>query len=545
MPDTSAGILLSDRAMKRTLLLALLSLPAPAFACGGFFCSALSLEPVQQSGERILFEVHGDGTITTTVEITYTGTADDFSWVVPVPAVPTLDVETPPDTLALLDDATRPLITPPPTRCSVPGQIFGGVAMRGGGGMAPTMADDSESNGGVEVIDLPQVGPYAAQVVESDDPAALITWLNDNRYLITPEMEPMVAHYVAQEMKFLAVRLAPEADVGAITPLGMTYAATEPMIPIQLTAVGAEPEMGVMAFIVSDQGRWESSNYTNFEVDPDFVQFDPRTGAENYYPLVSWLVDEAGGKGMVTQFAGDLAPVADTAVNNWSWNPDYETSVAYVQDLGAHFGQVSRLYTRISAVEMTEDPSFQVGTGSEVGRTFDLSSRPEVEVCAPETRARRRTIECGTVYCGADAECGVTKDGVAGCICPSGTAAHEIFEARVGSATNVATVVCEDTAFDVFATVAELGVGGEDPCADNVCGANGACVAVNGFPTCTCDEGYAAVPTGAGATCERAVRSYAPDRLLWDAVGCGCGQSGRPAAWSLLALLPLLRRRRR
>ena len=45
------------------------------------------------------------------------------------------------------------------------------------------------------------------------DAAALIEWLNDNEYLITSEMEPLIEEYVADGMHFLAMKLTAEAEV--------------------------------------------------------------------------------------------------------------------------------------------------------------------------------------------------------------------------------------------------------------------------------------------------------------------------------------------
>jgi hypothetical protein len=52
-------------------------------ACGGFCCQN---NPVDQVGERIVFSVNADAKITSLIEIQYTGTADDFSWILPIPA---------------------------------------------------------------------------------------------------------------------------------------------------------------------------------------------------------------------------------------------------------------------------------------------------------------------------------------------------------------------------------------------------------------------------------------------------------------------------
>jgi hypothetical protein len=88
-----------------------LLVPSVAHACGGLFCDTL---PVAQNAERILFELHGDGTVTTTVEIRYTGDPEGFSWVVPVPATPELGI-VPASARPVLDPGPVPQITPPPS----------------------------------------------------------------------------------------------------------------------------------------------------------------------------------------------------------------------------------------------------------------------------------------------------------------------------------------------------------------------------------------------------------------------------------------------
>jgi hypothetical protein len=67
-------------------MIALLS-SSVALACGGFFCNAENR--VDQSAERIVFSHDAaTDTIETHVQITYQGEAEDFAWIVPVPAPP-------------------------------------------------------------------------------------------------------------------------------------------------------------------------------------------------------------------------------------------------------------------------------------------------------------------------------------------------------------------------------------------------------------------------------------------------------------------------
>src|SRR5476649_2945720 len=86
-----------------TIVALLLAVPAPALACGGLFCARI---PVDQTGEKILFATDGH-TVTAHVQISYTGDARKFSWIVPVPTAPKLTVGS--DALfTQLREATRP-----------------------------------------------------------------------------------------------------------------------------------------------------------------------------------------------------------------------------------------------------------------------------------------------------------------------------------------------------------------------------------------------------------------------------------------------------
>ncbi len=521
----------------RLLALIVLLLPAPALACGGFFCSSINLEPIQQNAERILFEVPGDGTVTATVEIRYQGDPDDFSWVVPVPTelgADDIDVEAPANALLLLEDATRPQVIPPPTECRSGGfDSPMGVSRAGGGNF-----DDAESDGGVDVTELPVVGPYAPTMLQATDADALIAWLNEHDYLITREMEPLVAEYVAGGMWFLALKLTPESAVDDISPISFRYASDVPVVPIQLTGVAAEPEMGILTFVASDS-IFESQNFTNLQLSTDEVQANPANGQTNYYPLLSWKLDEAGGQAVVTQFAGGMSTPIQDAENRWSWNDDYSDSIAYLRTLDAQYSQLTRLYSRMSAWEMTLDPMFVPG-GNSVSSIIDLSDRDPVDVCGPNSGNR---VPCGDMYCGADAQCGTTDSGE-GCLCPDGFVGRRISAPSIAGGSLVETIVCDKLDSEMMGSIGELGFDPDAACATLACGPYGSCESLNGFPTCSCDEGYAAVLWGDFLRCERAEKVYDADQLLWAGACQDCSTGGRAqVGWLGLLLLGLRRRR--
>jgi MYXO-CTERM domain-containing protein len=510
-----------------------------AEACGGFFCQ---VTPVDQNAERILFVVNPDDTITAHVEISYTGAADAFSWVVPVPDTPTLDV-VPPSVLQLLARASTPRIIAPPTTCNTANDAFRGVAV----------ADDAEAsgggNGGVIVEQLPQVGPFDPIVVSGTDAAELITWLNDNQYVITPEMEPFIEDYVTAGMKFLAMKLAPDAEVADISPIKMTYPGTEPMVPLVLTAVAAEPEMGIIV-LIAGQERFASKNWANMEVDTDQVQMDPRTGQTNYWALVSMLIDEEGGRAFITERSTASSSYDDDVAQVFLGTEDEEEARNYLADLFLAHPHITRFYARMSGWEMTEDPVFEAVGGDDVSGVHDLSDRPEVEVCGDAPAVR---TPCGSTFCGLNALCATTESEVDGCVCPSGFVGRAIADPSASGGQG-RTVACQQTDFDMLQSMEDEGGFRDDFCGETNCG-NGECVLVGGFPTCLCDDGFAAVPTGDEITCSKVIETFKPEQLLWPdfprGAGCGCRTGPQSSPWDLtwiglgVGAWVLSRRRRR
>jgi hypothetical protein len=322
-------------------------------ACGGLFCQST---PVDQQAERIIFAVNDDGTISAYVQINYTGSAPDFSWVVPVPSVPQVDVAE----IASFDELsslTAPIFMPPfaPACMAVP--------------MSASGLDGAVQEGGVEVLASGTAGPYAYDVVTSPDPSELITWLRTNNYRITEQMEPLVAVYTDEGMVFLAMKLQPEQGVQDIQPVVMTYESTLPMIPLRLTAVAANPNMTVITWIFADSQAYPV-NYAHPTIDDanlrgSFGSFD----GTNYLALVDLTVDLYQGRAFVTEYAQPSSAL----------NAQRPTDPLVIK-LAREYDYLTRFFGRISPEEMTVDPVFDFDPARpDVSNIHDLSRlKPEV-----------------------------------------------------------------------------------------------------------------------------------------------------------------------
>ena len=333
-------------------------------ACGGFFCTT---SPVDQNVERIIFTQNGDGTVSAYVQIEYTGEAPDFSWILPLPeAIAAGDVEVPEDAMAAfteLEVATDPVFLMPPwPEC---------LQNRTVAAMSSTTASSS-----VEVFATGEVGPYGFDVVGSEDPDALISWLRDNNYRVTEEMEPLIDLYVVEGFVFLAMRLRPDAGVQDVEPVKVTYPSEAPMIPLRLTAVAANPDMAVMVWVYG-QEQAVPANYAHETIANDELVFFGFGATSNYRTLMGQKANEHGGQAFITEFAG---PTSLLRVVH-----------PLLQDLGRQHPYLTRLNTVISPEEMTVDPVFRYDASlPHVPNVRDLSEMTGVYDCEP--RARRASF---------------------------------------------------------------------------------------------------------------------------------------------------------
>lgn len=305
-----------------------------AAACGGFFCQN---DPVDQTGERIVFTANGDDTITTLIEILYQGAAEDFSWILPIPAaIDADDLEVPEDGQAVFDELHQltdvQLVPPELPRCAQ--EVLG----------QDVAADAAEpaDDGGVEIFASGEVGPFGFDVIGSADPNALIDWLRDSNYRVTPDMEPLINIYVEQEMAFIAMRLLDGETADSIAPIEITYPGTEPMIPLQLTAVAAQPNMAIWVWLFGEH-RAVPTNFAEMEIATEEITFFP-FGGNDYTFLVQQRANALEGQAFITEFAQETNP----ADFDHPWLTEQSEAAPYL----------TRLNTFIDPEEMTADPTF-------------------------------------------------------------------------------------------------------------------------------------------------------------------------------------------
>ena len=114
-------------------------------------------------------------------------------------------------------------------------------------------SDGGEEGGYVNVLAEGKTGPYNYQVVESNKADILVAWLNENDYEQQHQALPLIEHYVAKEMKFVAVKLQPRQGSRGRQLVILWTLWSKTCIPLVLTGVAAEPDMPVKAYVLGEK----------------------------------------------------------------------------------------------------------------------------------------------------------------------------------------------------------------------------------------------------------------------------------------------------
>ncbi len=509
---------------------------------------------INQSSEQIIFEVE-EGFVTAHVLIRYAGKPDEFAWVVPIPSVPELSLS-PETAFGFLqrdsspqfsigsknecpvaewtcEYADMPSCESPSSGCS------GGCSadddydndypgfQDAGAGFAQDASSSTGDEPPVQVIERAVIGSYETIVFAAGDVDGTMQWLADEGFIVNSSMAPFIQSYTEANMLFLASKLVAGANTSDIKPLRMRFASDAPMIPLQLTAVAAEPEMTITAYIYGDE-PFVPKDFDRAIVNPDHLSVDLQ-GRNNYPMLLSRSVDDAGGKSFVAEYVGapiridfdqgtgccnsdfDVCGIADDGICSCPESPfdaaDCENGVSLVEgadllnELADKHQVLTRLTTRMSATDMTYDPVFEPDPeASQFGRLTlanDVSTLGPCESDIIDTAGYDEIQElrdCASLYCGLGT-CVATASGV-GCDCEQGTTARRFIDIDGRPST---TCVLETAPVDF----AEGGLELPDACATVDCG-DGTCIDVGGFPTCQCNPGSAGLQSGleAAPVCE-------------------------------------------
>src|SRR5205814_1004691 len=111
-------------------------------------------------------------------------------------------------------------------------------------------AGSSEDSGGQSpLVYQDSIGPYDYAVLHADRKDDMLQWLADNHYFVPAGTQDAVGAYIHAGAYFLALKLKSGQSAGDLQPVVVRYASDLPMIPIVLTSVTAQPNMGIQVWM--------------------------------------------------------------------------------------------------------------------------------------------------------------------------------------------------------------------------------------------------------------------------------------------------------
>ena len=249
--------------------------PAPADAFCGFFVSKADTK-IFNKASKVVIARDGDRTVMT-MSNDFKGEPKEFAVVVPVPTflqkeqihvgeqslIDHLDAFTAPRLVEYFDDNPcnrRRYMTDSAVRASAPA-------------MAGAMAQESAKRLGVTIEATYTVGEYDILILSAKESGGLATWLTQNGYKMPQGAAPVLASYLAQNMRFFVakVNLGEQAKLGFnyLRPLQIAYESPKFMLPIRLGTLNAEGTQELFVFTLTNKGRVETTNYRTVRLPSD------------------------------------------------------------------------------------------------------------------------------------------------------------------------------------------------------------------------------------------------------------------------------------
>jgi len=235
---------------------AAVSFAGPVFACGGFFSESSAVEQVVDStDQRVLFAV-ANGHVRQYVQVQYSGDAAEFAWVYPVAGNPTVS-EGAADIFDTADELTRPRVTIYTFSEEGGGDDGGGCGCFGmAGGSDGLRGGDGHLQDDVQVWSSGQVGAFDYVVLSAETVDPLVEWLTQNGFRIPTEAEPLMAHYVAGDWFFVAMRVSADAaatDGAATTTVVFEYDSANPVFPLHMASLSSADAASILIYVLAEQ----------------------------------------------------------------------------------------------------------------------------------------------------------------------------------------------------------------------------------------------------------------------------------------------------
>ncbi len=206
-----------------------------------------------EAGQKAIILDLGNGDEILVLQITYSGDASDFAWVIPVPTMPRADgIARAPDWFVQrLFEQTAPRVE------TLSGQErYQGVEAMAERGRPPDALPPEQ----VVVWQTLQVGPYTAQVLQATAPGILDNWLARHGYKLPAKAALVLDRYVRRGWFFVTLKIAAPAvgerlRQGDLPALAITFPKRDYSLvyPLAISSISARGRCAVDVIVIA---RW-------------------------------------------------------------------------------------------------------------------------------------------------------------------------------------------------------------------------------------------------------------------------------------------------
>jgi hypothetical protein len=355
--------------------MALLILPEVGAFCG-FYVSQADTKLFNEASKVVVVR-DGNRTVITMVN-DFQGDLTEFALVVPVPTfleegqihvsdikyVDHLDAYTAPRLVEYHDDDP---CAPKILYELSTSEVEDGAALPKG---APAKRDL-----GVTVEASYTIGEYDIKILSAKESDGLETWLLQNKYKVPQGASKVLGSYIKQNMRFFVakvnVKQQNKLGFNYLRPLQVAYESPKFMLPIRLGTINSKGKQELFAFVLSKQGRVETTNYRTVKIPTDLEMplylRDKKTFGDFYKAMFDKANKDQRGPAVFMEYAWDMAWCDPCAANPLSRDELRALGVFWLGDqpqgrgfkAAAQNVYVTRLHVRYDGESFPEDLVFQ------------------------------------------------------------------------------------------------------------------------------------------------------------------------------------------
>ncbi len=339
-----------------------------ASACGGLVSSLDHSDQLAAADAMQAILDVGVDQVSIDYRVHYTGTAEDFAWIIPVPGEVAAVEEGSDDRFETLAALTAPQVnyweTTSPDDAD-PAGLFGCGGARSKNDLAGGLSDSGAAGQGLPVAVVGQgyAGDYSYTILTAEDSGAFAAWLTEAGYDLTYAAGP-IADYVADPIGFqwVAVQLRPEVpstpEGGVnISPLRIRYGVARgdqklhPLFPARMGSTIQLAEVRTELYVVADAhavggNGWDTNTdgYLALSEGADpvagYADFLRSVGGERRGLVETYkgaYTDDAGADRYLTRLDSIVTPATNVSDVAFSVDEDTTELRVFTIDVGNYY----------------------------------------------------------------------------------------------------------------------------------------------------------------------------------------------------------------